>query len=491
MLGSLFTHQWKDTFRSPVLTQSIVQTIILGLIALYFALSMLAIGYYFDKIIAENFPGTSVISKFNGLMLFYFLMDLFMRFFFQRFPALHIRPYLHLPIKKSTLVHYLLLKSIPSFFTWLPFFLIVPFFLKVVVVEYSMPGAVCWLSLMVLLILLNNFIAFYLSKSMGSKPYIAFSILLMTGIVFYLEMQGVLTLSDYFAQLIDQVIQLPVLLLVPLGLGVAMYMVVFRLLKSHAYLDQIDSGKGKEEVRAMEFGLASRFGKIGEEIELELKLIWRNARSRTFVYISLAFLFYPLILMNGEESPGVPLAMLIGIILTGAFMLNYAQLLLSWHSPHFDFILTQNISIRDFFMSRYYLLAMTNFILFVLSLPYLLFIPELGLINVAMFFYNTGVVIYIYMYFSNFNSKRIDPTKGGVFNMEGFGGAHYLIMIPIMLIPFLIYYFFKLLGYPMGGVWFIAALGLMGILFRDYIIDAIVAHFKSRKHMIAADFRKK
>ena len=491
MLRHLFSHQWKDTFRSPVLTQSIVQTIILGLIALYFAASLLAIGYYFDKIIAEQFPGASVISKFNGLMLFYFLADLFMRFFFQRFPALHIRPYLHLPIKKSKLVHYLLIKSIPSFFSILPLFMIIPFFTKVILVEYSMVTAAAWLALMIIFILLNNFIAFYLSKSLGSKPFVAFAILSIIGIIFYLEMQGILTLSDHFSQLADQFIQQPFLLLIPLAFGIAMYFIVFRLLKSHAYLDQIDSGRGVEEVKTLEFGLASRFGKVGEEIELELKLIWRSARARTFVYISLAFLFYPLILMNGDEAPSIPLEIIIGLILTGAFMLNYAQLLLSWHSPHFDFILTQNISIRDFFMSRYYLLALTNLIFFVLSLPYLLVIPELGLVNIAMFFYNTGIVIYIYMYFSNFNSKRIDPTKSGLFNMEGFGGAHYLVMIPIMLIPMLIYYAFKLIGYPMGGIWFLAALGLAGILFREYIIDVIVAHFKSRKHMIAADFRKK
>lgn len=489
MLLKLIRNQWKENFRSPYWTQSLVQTIILGFFALYFALSLLAIGFLFDKIISEQFPGMDVIQKFNGLMAFYFLGDLFMRFFFQRFPALHIRPYLHLPIQRKQLIHYLLIRSIPSFFSWLPLFLILPFFFKVIIGAYTISAALAWLGFMLAMVFLNNFLAFYLSKSFGTKPLIALAILALAGGLFYLDIQKILPVSDTFAAWIQQVIDQPILILIPLAISGLVYWGLFNLLKRHAYIDEI-GGNNNEVVSTMDFGLGSRFGKIGEEIELELKLIWRSARSRTFVYISIAFIFYPFILM-GDEEFSVPLGMFVGLILTGAFMLNYAQLLLSWHSPHFDFILTQNISIRDFFLSRYYLLAISNVILLVLSLPYLFIIPQLGLINLAMFFYNTGVVIFIYMVLANFSSKRIDPDKGGVFNMEGFGGAHYLIMIPIMAIPILIYLPFNAFGYPNAGIGMICLLGVLGIVFRDRIIDAIVTHFKSRKHTIAAAFRKK
>ncbi|MEM1320903.1 MAG: DUF5687 family protein [Bacteroidota bacterium] len=490
MLRHLLVNQWKEQFRSPFWTQSVVQTVILGLFGLYMMLNMLVLGFFAGRILEENFPDEDVVMKFSGLLIFYFLADLFMRFFLQSFPTLSIRPYLHLPIPKGRLVHYLLIRSISSVFTLLPLLLILPFYSNKVIGQLGMPSAIVWLLLLLILILVSNFLAFYMTKSFGGKPVIAITILGFTSLLFYLDYHGYIALSEGFASLVQQILDIPAFLLLPLGVLGLIYYALYGLFRSRAYLDDLDKQQ-QMKASSLSLGLAQRFGTVGEQIELEMKLIWRNSRSRAFVYISLLFLLYPLIFQGDEFTKEVPFQLFLGIFLTGVFTLNYGQLLLSWHSPHFDFILTQNLSIRDFFMARYYLLASTNLGLFILSLPYMLFYPFMIKTIIASFFYMTGIVVYFYMYFCNYNSKRIDPNKGAAFNMEGFGGAHYLIMIPILAFPMLLYWGFKFLGFPNGGLWALGVLGLLGIVFRDKIIDQLVAHFKARRYKIAAAFRKK
>ena len=80
--------------------KSIAVNIILGFFIVYFLLSFLVLGFFIDELLRHAYPGQDLIAVFNGFLLFYLLLDLFMRFMLQDLPVLAIQPYLHLPIKK-------------------------------------------------------------------------------------------------------------------------------------------------------------------------------------------------------------------------------------------------------------------------------------------------------------------------------------------------------------------------------------------------------
>ena len=181
----------------------------------------------------------------------------------------------------------------------------------------------------------------------------------------------------------------------------------------------------------------------------------------------------------------------ISIFVTGIFAFNYAQLLLSWHSVHFDYILTRNITGKELIKSKFTLLAVVTFISFVLTIPYLFLNKWFFFTLLVAMLFNIGWSMYFYIYIASYNSKKIDPAKGGAFNMEGFGAAHYLIMIPILAIPILLYYFpFGMMGKPYLGLLVVGLFSSLGILFREKILDWLVAKYEERKHFIASDFRK-
>ena len=279
--------------------------------------------------------------------------------------------------------------------------------------------------------------------------------------------------------------------MLPFALLVLVYRLLANLLISHTHLEDLGGSSGETVSGGLEFSALDRFGRLGELIRLEMLQVWRNKRARLFLFMSLLFVLYPLIFIGEEtfEVPGFPI--IIGLITTGGFTLNYGQLLLSWNSTHFDFILSNNISIKEFFRAKYYLLAGSALLLCSLAIPYALVSIEFALVVLTMGLFNAGCTVYVYMFFSNFNSKRIDPNAGGMFNMEGFGGGHYLIMFPILILPMAIYLPFYFLGYANLGVFVLAMVGLLGILLRENIIGLAVSQFKGRKYIIAADFRKK
>jgi len=308
--------------------------------------------------------------------------------------------------------------------------------------------------------------------------------------IYYLDTNGYLPLSEGMEQFMVALMRLQILAMIPVILLLVGYLLTYRFFKERLYLDKVSAAQGEVATGDYDFGLFNRFGKVGELMRLEMKMIWRNKRSRNFLYISALFLLYPLIFISNEEIFGTTMILLLSILITGMFAFNYAQLLLSWHSTHFDYILTRNISGLVFFKAKFYLLALSICIVFVITLPYGFLHPDFFYAITAAMLFNIGGSIFFYMYLANYNSKKIDPSKGSTFNFEGFGAAHYLAMIPIMIFPLLIFWPFSYFGCPYWGLFCVGLIGLIGILFREKILAWLVMHFKKRKHHIAADFRK-
>jgi hypothetical protein len=206
--------------------------------------------------------------------------------------------------------------------------------------------------------------------------------------------------------------------------------------------------------------------------------------------VSVLFLFFPLVLTFEEGGGSEFYYILFGLFMTGMIALNHGQLMLSWNSLHFDLLLSRGNTIHDIFTAKYYILVLSCIITYVLTLPYLFLDPKIVAFNTALVFINTSFSIYSYMVLASYNSMRIDPNEGGALNMSGFGAAHYLIGIPIMIFPFVIYFIGKAAFGTTGGVMALLIVGVVGTLFHRRVITACVNLFQANRYKIAAAFRK-
>lgn len=490
MFFTFLKHDWLSFRRSPTWGQGATQAFLLGFLGLYFLISFLGLAFYAPILIEEYYPDTPIMEVVNRYLIYYLLGDLATRFFVQKFPSMNIGHYLMHNIQKSTICRYLCTRSLFSFFNIAPLFFLIPFFFVAVIGAMGIGAGLHWLLMALLLVVLNHFLAFYIDKSLNSKASVSISLIGILSIAAILDYNGYYSLGEVFRPIFEYTYQHLIGLAVLFALVGAVYVLVYKLFRSNAYIDLEESSI---EVSSLEFGIFDRFGpRLSGLMQQEAKLIWRNKRPKAFIFISLIFLLYPLLFLSkGDElldSNFMLIAM--GLIITGAFSLNYGQLLLSWNSSHFDFILAQNIRIRDFLESKYMILAMSNAVLYILSLPYAFFFPKMFLVNTVMFFFNTGFTIFGYLYLNINSAKKIDISKGAMFNHEGFGAAHYLMMMPLILAPILIYWLFWYFGLPILGLFAIALLGISGIVFRKPILKNAEQKLIDNKYKLGAGFRK-
>lgn len=490
MFRKLLSLDLLSRIRSPFWQKSIGINIVLILLGLYLMLNFLALGFFLDKILMSIYPDADPLQVFNRFLLYYLVFDLVMRFFMQNLPVTAVQSYMLLPIRRSKLVHYLLVKSIPDFFNFLPFLFLVPFLYKVVLPTWG-TAAWAWFGLSVLLVLINHALAMLLKRSFMLRPPVALGIVILILIVAYFDFSGVLPFSEAFGNWVEWTALHAWSLVLPLAVFAGLYYALYRLFYQSIYLDKLTGGGDREEATdSSRLDWLGRFGKIGRLIQLDLLLIRRNKRPRVMATMSIFFLLYPLIVLQDGLEDKMGIAVFVSIFTTGLFMINYGQFMLAWESSFFDYIRVRRISIRDYFEGKFYLFGLSTVVALILSMLYGLIYPLLPLFFVAGALFNMGVSTYILMFTSTYNVRRIDLSKGSFMNWEGVGAAQFLLIIPIMILPMLIYWLFSLWGGLYGGLGAISVIGLVGILLKEPILRGLAQQFERRKYIMTRSFKK-
>lgn len=424
-------HSWLGFRRSPALKQDLLKIVLMGFLGFNILIGVVGASLAGGKLIDQFFLGRNVLEIAMGFILYYFLIDIFARYFFQKFPTLLVKPYLLLPIPRKRIASYLVNRSLLSFFNFIPIFLILPFFFMVVLPHYSVTICIGFWLVTVMLSVFNNFLVFWIAKGADLKNYYPYAALIVILVFSISEYYGYTHFFFMISSFGYCLIRTPLLWLLPVALAAGSYFWLRAYFSS--YLTWTD-----DRANSSGFGFSlgsnwlSRYGKVGQLMGLEVKLIFRTKRSRGYLFLGLVILLIPLYLFT-EDSIG-PFAYILGSSLcTGVIAQNHGQLMLSWNSRHFDLLLSRGNSIHDIFKAKYYVLALTCLIWYLLMLPYYFVDPIFMAYTTAMLLVNASYPIFLYMLLASFNSKAIDPNEEGAFSTNGFGAAHYLIGIPVFL----------------------------------------------------------
>jgi hypothetical protein len=229
-------------------------------------------------------------------------------------------------------------------------------------------------------------------------------------------------------------------------------------------------------------------GLINTLIVQELKLILRHKRSRSSIMLAGLFLFYPLLIFNmGEETRSNIMPIFVSIFFTGIFIIQYGQFLWSWNTNQMDFFLTKINPYTHWVESRYRLLLYSVLITAVLSLPYFYYGYELMLIMGATAIYNIGINSMLIMRMSLWSPKPIELDKSAMMNYQGVGASQFLVGIPLIVGPIVVYSIFTGIWNQQIGVLAIAVAGLIGIVFRKAFFNAIAKKLKKDKYKLIHD----
>ena len=490
MTSIFIRHEIKSFLRSVGAGKSIAVKVVMGILILYLLLNVLALAFFMDKVLEAVFPNEDLIVSFCKIILYYFLADLLWRFQLQELPTLQVQPYLHLRIKKNTIVRYLSFASLFSFFNLWPVILFLPFIFKVIWVDTGHTTALLFIVAIIGFTVFNNYLSLYIKRksNLNGWVYVGFALLLvMLGLAdFSWHWYSIRNLSFVF---FNGLIQHPYYVLLPVVLAALMYYINFSYLKNNLYLEELGSKKTAYK-SSTDIPFFSRFGKVGDLVSNEIKLILRNKRSRSSIVMTGGFLFYG-ILFYTNKSYSDSMKLFPAIFMTGLFIINYGQFMFSWQASHFDGILISKISFTDFLKAKLLLFTAVSTLAFLLTLPYVYFGWHVIFIHFMMYLWNIGVNTVIVLFFANRNYKRIDLSKGASFNWEGVGATQLLLGLPLILCPYLIYLPCKWFGHPDFGLILIGLTGILFVLTRSYWVKQLEADFYEKKYTIAEGFRNK
>ena len=491
MFSILIRHSFLQFTRSASFSKNVATLVLLGFLCLLFGGYFLVAAFLLDTILQKVSGLQTTFPVLCEILIYYFMGEAFLRYFLQSLPVLNLQQYLHLPIRRSSLVHFVLLRSFVHPFNFLTAIFFLPYTLQILIPQLGSAAAWSWWGSMVLISLLIHNGVFFFKKQLDDKPLgtiLLIALVLLLGAIQYFDWfsLGALT-SPVFAAATD-LLWLPLILATLL---VFAYFLNFLFLRRHTYPEAWSKNQ-EEKIKAVPaLGILSNLGISGELVGLEIRLILRHKRTRSLMVLTAFFLFYGLIFYRDtlymEEMPG--LLIFVGVLITGMFMMNYGQFLLSWNSSHYDFLLSKPVPTLDYLKAKFYLMVAVGLLTFVLTIPYVYFGWKILLINTAMLLFNFGVNIYVIMNMSMWSPKRISLEKGSIFNYEGLGAAQWVMAIPILLLPYVFYLPFSLTGNPEMGLMAIGAVGLLGIFFHKPLLAYTTRRLESKKYSISHTFR--
>lgn len=489
MFQTFISHAWKESLRSPIWAKNLLANVFLGFVGLMLMVYAIMAGVAIAFKIDDFFPDRDPIELINGALLYYFFFEFMLRFFLQNVPVLSIQPYLHLPIKKSQFLNFMLRKSQVSVFNLLALFLFAPTAILMVAKEYGALTGLLWLTMIMGMVFSIHFLGILFKKKLNDAPNLLLGVVVLVAGLGALDYFQVISFSALSEQLFGAVLDQPVFAAIPVLLWVVLYRLNYVYLAKNTYPEEISTKKNKAKVSG-DFTFLKRFGRIGELIGLELKLILRHKRPRNSLVMSGLLLFYGLFFYTQDgfqELNGMFL--FAGVFVTGSFFINHGQFLLSWESGYFDFIMTRRSNIRQYFEAKYYMFVVACTIAFVASTGYAYFGVEIILFNLAAYLFNIGISIPFVMRIAMYSPKKIDLNKGAAFNYEGVGAAQFLIALPVLGLPYVFYGPLAAFGYGNYGLLLVALIGLIGFLLRNKTIDYLTKSFTKNRHKIAAGFR--
>lgn len=487
-----FIRLWAlELSRSFSLGRSMLSGLLVLLLVLLLLTYLVAIGVFLSPILVNVLEFNNVPSFLNQVLIFYFLIEFAVRFAFQKKPQFNLSLFLHLPVSRKGIIHFLLVRSLLTPFTLVPLILFLPVTIMEMSPAFGTLAATGWL---VTILLISNLVHWFVLvlRNVTVPLPVAFLALMIWASPFVTLYLGIFSPGAWFAPFFSLPLHFPASPLLAAIICIISYISLHRFNVRRAYLDEEKITTKKESSSAFP-NLFYAFGNAGRVADTELKLILRHKKSRSYLYFSLFGLLYGLIFYMPElDSNSVNIShtyLFAGIFVTGFFMIQYAQFFLSWNTSFFDHFMVQKNGLSDLIGGKMLILGASGVISYLLALPYVYFGWHILAVHTAAVLYNLGIGIHIISLMALWQPKPMDINKSAMFNYEGVGVAQFIMAVPIFIVPYFVYMPFALIFNASAGLAAVGLFGILGLLFHKQLSGVTVRMLSKSRHKISHTFR--
>ena len=481
--------EWKAFLRASSFAGNVVMKIFMIIAAVYFSIMFLAGGvlaYYGIKKETGQDP-LVLVSRF---MIYYTFADLLIRLFFQKIPIINIRPLITLPVKRSTIINFAIGKTIVSFFNFIHALFFVPFCVILIKEGYNPVGVVLWLLGIWAITYCNNL----LNTLLTNKDSLFIGFIVLVFVLGGLQYYGYFDITTITSGFYYSFYSTYYMFIIPIVVLAFLWTVTFKYFYKNMYLDTGLKGK-HDDAKTENYTWLNRFGNLGTFLKNDIKLIRRNKRSKTTVLMSVAFLFYGLLFFSsGIEMYQSPMMqMFAAIFVSGGFLFTFGQFVPSWDSAYYPLMMSQNIPYRDYIASKWWLVVIGTVISMILSVFYVYFGFAIYLSILVGAIYNIGVNSHLILLAGAFTKTPIDlaSSRQAFGDKKAFNIQTFLLTLPKMLLPVVLYAIGYYLISPNAGLAFVAGAGILGFAFRNKMFTIIEKIYKKEKYKAINSYSQK
>jgi hypothetical protein len=486
MIKHFLTLEWRAFIRSASFKTNLAFKIFMALLFLYFAamFALAGIGAYYGI----KKLGLEPLQTVNKFIIYYLLADMMFRYFFQKIPTLAIRPLLVLPIKKDTIVHFSLGKTVLNYFNTTHAFFFIPFSIVLLINGYNILGVITWHLGILALILFINFLNILINNKDLIFGIVATIVVGLIASQYYKLFDVTIYTQPFFQGLYEHIW----MVILPIVVLLITYYFTFNFFKKDLTLDERLQIK-KNLATSTDLTWLNQFGTLGTFLKNDIKLLLRNKRAKTTLYMSFFFLFYGLIFFTQDVYKGGVMQAFAAVFVTGGFLINFGQFVPSWDSSYYQLMMTQSISYKEYLNSKWYLMVIGTGISMVIASFYLFFGLEVYLTILAVGIYNIGFNSFLVLLTGAYTRTAIDleSAKGAFGDKKAFSVKTLLFSLPQMLLPILLFGVGKLFDNNNIGIALIAIFGILGLLFKSKIFMLIEKIFQKEKYNAIAAYKQK
>jgi hypothetical protein len=488
MIKLFLSLEWKSFTRSASFATNLALKILMAFGVLYFTVIFLLLGIGLYYLLED--AGFNPLETVNQFLIYYLVMDLLIRYFFQNTPVINIRPFLMVNMKKQRIVSFTIGKTLLSFFNWIHFFILIPFTIVLLTQNHDVAGTLAWFFAVSALIYTNNYVNILVDKK-NSVFYGIASLFIVLGILQY---NGWFDVSVYTKPLFQFFYSNAFSVIAPLLLVFALHRFTAQFFLKNLYLDAGLALK-QEVAKTQDLSFLDQFGTLGTFLKNDIKLLLRNKRSKTTLLMSGIFIFYGLLFFTKsiEVYDGPIWRIFAGIFVSGGFLLTFGQFVPSWDSAYYPLMMSQNIQYREYLNSKWWLMVIGTAASTVIASFYLYFGWEAYMAIVAGAIFNMGVNSHLVLWAGAYVKTPIDLTtsKQAFGDKKAFNVKTMLISLPKLALPMGVYAIGHFTHSPEMGFGLVALAGVCGFAFKEKVFKIIESVYKKEKYDTLAAYKQK
>ena len=430
--------------RSPMFDKNRFAKFLIYFTVAFWAAYLVFVGVMLYLAFKEQIPHMEPYHVLNQILLVFLVLDFLIRLMIPT-PLQEIKPYLLLPVLKRKVLDTLLVQHGLKLYNLIWLFLFVPFACLAVFRFYGVAGVAGYAVGIWLLMVANGYWSMLVKTLM--RVHFAWLALVVPvyGLLALLEfLPDTHWVSTFTMNLGEGYILWNPVAIIGTCVAIVLLAGVNRRVQLRLIYDELSRTEDSRVRRISSYAFLDRYGRIGEFMRLELKMIFRNSITRrqfwSFVVLIVLFVamlsFFPKEAMEGNHS-------LIGsdffcMYCYGIVGLMSLVQVMSTEGNYIDGLMVRRDTIHSLLCAKYYVFCVLLFLPFALMLVPV-FRGRISLLeSVAYWFFTMGFSACCLLQLAAFNNKTMS-LNAKMMGKQGNSSYQFVMSLVVLFLPLLLY----------------------------------------------------